>query len=132
MAIALKPPLTVVIADEIRQEPKLLEAVETASQQLEDYLHDEKFEFERYEIHWSRNRRAPNEISADYTEWDDYGEREAKVSIPVSRLYDPVLRNSALINLRLEAHRQLFRQIDKSMDKKMAILLEEERQNGLQ
>ena len=43
-----------------------------------------------------------------------------------------IYRNSALINLRLEAHRQLFRQIDKSMDKKMAILLEEERQNGHQ
>ncbi len=130
MTTVQKPPLTIGITDEIRQEPKLLEAVEAASRQLEEFLHAEKFEFERYAINWSRNRQTPSEISADYTEWDHYGDRQAKISIPVSRLYDPVLRNSALTDLRLEALGKMSRQIGKSMDKKLAILREEERRNG--
>ena len=130
MATAIKPPLTVEISEDIRRDAKLLEAVNIATQQLEDFLHDEKFEFDRYEIHWSRNRRAPGEICADYTEWDHYGERSAGVSIPVSRLYDPILRNSVLRDLRLQALSQFSRQIGKSLDKKIAILIEEEQQNG--
>ena len=101
MTIAQKPPLTVGIDDEIRSEPKLFEAVQIASRQLEEFLEAERFEFERYEVRWSRNRRSPDEISAEYTEQDRYGERHARLSIPVSHLFDPVSRDGALRQLRI-------------------------------
>ena len=128
MATAIKPPLTVEIAEEIRRDAKLLEAVNIATQQLEDYLDADITEIDRHDLRWKFSR-IPDEIIAEYTESDLYGERNSKLSIPIRRMYDSVLREVAMIQLRRKTFDILFDQIGVSLDKKMAILRREE-ENG--
>ncbi len=128
MTTADKPPLTVEITDEIRRDAKLLEAVNIASQQLEDFLDADITEIDRHDLRWKLSR-IPAEIIAEFTECDRYGERRAKQTIPIRRMFDPVLREVAMIQLRRKTFGILFDQIGASLDKKMATL-EREEQNA--
>jgi len=122
------PPLTVEISEDIRRDAKLLEAVNIASQQLEDFLDADITEIDRHDLRWHMSR-IPAEIIAEFSECDRFGERRAKQAIPIRRMFDPVLREVAMIQLRRKTFGILFDQIGVSLDEKMATL-EREEQNA--
>ncbi len=125
MTTTIAPPLTIEIAEEIRRDAKLLEAVNIASQQLEDFLDADITEIDRHDLRWKLSR-IPDEIIAEFSECDRYGERRSKLSIPTRRMFDPVLREVAMIQLRRKTFGILFDQIGVSLDQKMATLDREE------
>jgi len=126
MAVALKPPLTIGIADEIRDDPKLFESVRAANSFLETLLESSDFAADHREVSWSLTDQSAGDVTVRVAERDHYGQRQAHLTTTPQRLADPVAREVAMSQLLRQILRQQYFQIGEGISRMIEEMEREE------
>ena len=122
--------LSVGIADPIKHNPALLEAVKNANEYLKGLLNAPNMAVDGREIIWGCSTNSPHFLSVNLSEWDRYGRRQALLYEPAARIIDPVSREYLMNNLISQILREQFFQIGSVIDRGIAELEREEELNG--
>ena len=129
-ATKTKPDLKLEIAEAIRRDPELFEAVQLATGYLEELLEHPNMEADGRELSWNLSEKKPVGITVQLSEWDRYGRRDARATISRKELFEPDYREISMSKLARQLLRQAFYQIGDVIDRGIRELEREESKNG--